>query len=176
MPKFSSNSVSPVHRDISTVLIVSIAHPRKVILSCPRACRRCHSECVKADSRGVRWCPHWQIVVRRAEDLAAKNCSYCVIDSIPVNFASKQKEKCRWQCSSIPVDLSLEKELSSKNYLRWLWLVPPPRQSYNSFFFQDIQLWDLKEWIGSGIVMTTQSSTRTEKAAGIHEFGPSQWE
>lgn len=90
-----SSSVAPLHRDISTELTVSVAHPRTV----------------KADSRDALQCPHWQTAVRRAEDLAANICSNCVINnSISFNPASKQREKCRWQCSSIAVDLSLEKE------------------------------------------------------------------
>lgn len=102
------SSMAPLHGDISIELIVSLAHPRKVVLSCPRASRICHFECVKADFRDALQCPHWQIV-RRAEDLAANDCSNCIIvDSISVNSASKQKEMCRWLCSSIPVDFFSE--------------------------------------------------------------------
>lgn len=122
--KYSSSMV-PLHRDNSTELAVSVMHPRKVFLTCPRASRRCHYECVKADSRvrssilqSILQCPHWQIVVRRGEDLAANICSNCVIaDSISVKSAPKQREKCRWQCSSIAMDLSLEKEGINRLFL-----------------------------------------------------------
>ena len=56
--KFSS--ASALYGEISSGWIVSIMHPGKDILRCPRAGRRRHCACFKADSRDVLQCSHLQ--------------------------------------------------------------------------------------------------------------------